>query len=110
MINKGLIQVQKFISFEEWVEGGFSNETGRLEILFRGLGFGIIQPDRFRERRLLVLQTAIAAPTGKDSQTQRYLSPQTGSQVEFDMEPQAFHKSQLPQVSACRLLLPKGKK
>jgi cold shock CspA family protein len=103
MISRGLIQAQKAIQFEEWVEGGFDNEPGRVEIFFRALGFGIIQPDRFRERRLIVHREALESQPIVDS-------PQPGSIVLFDLEPQTFHKSQLPQVSACRLLLPKGSK
>jgi hypothetical protein len=110
MISQGLIQAYKYISFEEWVEAGFENEAGRVEKMFRSLKFGIIQPDRFKERRLLLPVEAIKTVNMMHPVTGKFLNIETGSTVEFDLTAQKFVKSELPEVSACRLLLPKGKR
>lgn len=107
MISQGLIRV---IEYKDWIENGFENERGHVEIFFPALGFGIIQPYRFRNQRLMLPVESIAARSIYDPESGKDFSLHTGSAVEFDLEPQKLRKSQLPQVSACRLLLPKGSK
>jgi hypothetical protein len=105
MISQGLIRV---IEYKDWIEGGFENERGHVEIFFPALGFGIIQPYRFRDKRLMLPVASIAERSIYDPESGIDFSLHTGSAVEFDLAPQKLRKSQLPQVSACRLLLPKG--
>lgn len=101
MINRGLIR-ENPLDYKDWITKGFQGERGIIEISFKALGFGIIQPQRFPERRLLVALEDV----------ERYgfdvINP--NCPVELDLEPQPLRKSQLPQVSACRLLLPRGNK
>lgn len=103
MISSGLIRAEQ-IGFEEWVESGFEKELGRVEILFPALGFGIIQPDRFRDRRLLLPKKVWEKLPGSPA------SLQPDSRVELSLKPQEFQKGMLPEVCSCWPLLPKGKR